>query len=167
MGLALRSWARGWSVGVVQFVKSGRWPTGEKAALLALGRLHEQTGEGAPVRWYQAGLGRAAQRRPCTHGAGDARRVAQRGWDLCKDLLGRQAHDVLVLDELTYPIRRGWIGLDDVVATLASRPGHQHVVVTGRGCPDPLLEAADLVTRMDKVRHPFDTGARGQRGIEW
>ena len=59
------------------------------------------------------------------------------------------------------------VDIEEVVATLQARPGVQHVVVTGRGCPPALLDAADLVTEMTKVRHPFDRGQKGQRGIEW
>jgi len=72
-----------------------------------------------------------------------------------------------VLDEFTYPLKWGWVDVDDVIATLASRPGTQHVVITGRDAPQPLLDAADLVTEMTKVRHPMDIGRKGQKGIEW
>ena len=61
----------------------------------------------------------------------------------------------------------GWIDVDDVVRTLAERPGSQHVVITGRYAPQALLDAADLVTEMTKVKHPMDAGRKGQPGIEW
>jgi len=72
-----------------------------------------------------------------------------------------------VLDEFTYPMKWGWVDVDDVVATLADRPGTQHVVITGRDAASALLEAADLVTEMTKVKHPMDAGRKGQQGIEW
>ncbi len=72
-----------------------------------------------------------------------------------------------MLDEFTYPMKWGWVDVDDVVATLRDRPGHQHVVITGRDAPPALVEAADLVTEMTKVKHPMDAGQKGQRGIEW
>ena len=72
-----------------------------------------------------------------------------------------------MLDEFTYPLNWGWIDVAEVVDTLANRPGHQHVVITGRNAPAPLVEAADLVAEMTKVKHPMDTGAKGQKGIEW
>ncbi len=72
-----------------------------------------------------------------------------------------------MLDEFTYPLKWGWVDVDDVIATLTARPGTQHVVITGRDAPQPLLDAADLVTEMTKVKHPMDAGRKGQRGIEW
>jgi cob(I)alamin adenosyltransferase len=72
-----------------------------------------------------------------------------------------------VLDEFTYPMKWGWVDTADVVATLADRPGHQHVVITGRDADPRLVEAADLVVAMTKVKHPMDAGQKGQKGIEW
>lgn len=167
MGLALRGWAQGWSIGVVQFIKSGKWPMGERAALLALGRLHEQTGQGGPVHWYQAGAGWTWSRPSTGDRMADAATLAADGWARAAQLLAEETHDLLILDELTYPMRRGWVDADAVAAALTARPGRQHVVVTGRGCPEQVREVADLVTEMGKVRHPYDAGVRGQRGIEW
>ena len=79
----------------------------------------------------------------------------------------QQRHDFYVLDEFTYPLKWGWVDVDDVIATLAARPGTQHVVITGRDAPQRLLDAADLVTEMTKVKHPMDAGRKGQKGIEW
>lgn len=167
MGLALRGWARGWSVGVVQFVKSGKWQPGERAALLALGRVHEESGEGGPVSWYQAGTGWTWSRPSTGDRAQEAVAAARDGWATAARLLAREVHDLLILDEITYPLRRQWLDIREVVDALATRPGHQHVVLTGRGAPAPLLAVADLVTDMTKVTHPYDAGIRGQRGIEW
>ena len=72
-----------------------------------------------------------------------------------------------MLDEFTYPLKWGWVDVDEVIATLAARPGTQHVVITGRDAPQQLLDAADLVTEMTKVKHPMDAGRKGQKGIEW
>ena len=72
-----------------------------------------------------------------------------------------------MLDEFAYPIKWGWVDLDDVLATLAGRPGTQHVVITGRDADPRLVEAADLVVSMTKVKHPMDVGQKGQAGIEW
>jgi cob(I)alamin adenosyltransferase len=72
-----------------------------------------------------------------------------------------------VLDEFTYPISWGWVDIDDVVQTLTDRPGHQHVLITGRQADAKLISAAQLVTEMTKIKHPFDDGQKGQRGIEW
>ena len=72
-----------------------------------------------------------------------------------------------VLDEFTYPLKWGWIQVSDVVDTLTMRPGHQHVVITGRDAHPDLIGAADLVVEMTKIKHPMDAGQKGQRGIEW
>ena len=66
-----------------------------------------------------------------------------------------------------YPINWGWVDIADVAETLAARPGHQHVVITGRKADPRLIDIADLVTEMKKVKHPMDAGQKGQRGIEW
>ena len=81
--------------------------------------------------------------------------------------LAAEAHRFYVLDEFTYPVTWGWVDVDDVVRTLVGRPGSQHVVVTGRDAHPRLVEAADLVVEMTKVKHPMDAGQKGQRGIEW
>lgn len=93
--------------------------------------------------------------------------AAAEGWTEIKRRLGAQSHDLYVLDEFTYPLTWGWIDVDDVVETLTSRPGRQHVVITGRRAHPRLTEIADLVTEMGKVKHPMDAGQKGQRGIEW
>lgn len=72
-----------------------------------------------------------------------------------------------MLDEFTYPIKWGWVDVDDVIETLRGRPGTQHVVITGRDAHPRLVEHADLVTEMTKVKHPMDVGQKGQKGIEW
>jgi cob(I)alamin adenosyltransferase len=163
-GLALRGWNQGWGIGVYQFVKSAKWRVGEEAAFRALGRLHEQTGEGGEVAWHKMGEGWSWIQRgdPEDHAAN-----AREGWAQIKRDLAAERFGLYVLDEFTYPMKWGWIDVADVVATLAERPGHQHVVITGRDAHPDLIEAADLVVEMTKVKHPMDAGQKGQRGIEW
>jgi cob(I)alamin adenosyltransferase len=164
-GLALRGWNQGWSIGVFQFVKSAKWRIGEQAVLERLGRLHDEAGEGGPVEWHKMGSGWSWSRKQGQED--DHQAAAAEGWQEIKRRLAAQTHDLLILDEFTYPINWGWVDIDDVVATLTSRPGFQHVVVTGRRADPKLTEAADLVTEMVKVKHPMDAGQKGQRGIEW
>ncbi|MDT0444285.1 cob(I)yrinic acid a,c-diamide adenosyltransferase [Streptomyces johnsoniae] len=164
-GLALRGWNQGWRIGVFQFVKSAKWRVGEQDVLERLGRLHAETGEGGPVEWHRMGAGWSWARK--RGDAADHAAAAAEGWAEIKRRLAAETHDLLVLDEFTYPMAWGWVDVDDVVRTLAGRPGHQHVVITGRRADPRLVEAADLVTDMTKVRHPMDTGQKGQRGIEW
>jgi cob(I)alamin adenosyltransferase len=164
-GLALRGWNQGFDIGVFQFVKSAKWRIGEQTVLERLGRLHEETGEGGPVAWHKMGSGWSWSRKDGTEE--DHAAAAAEGWAEIKRRLAAETHDLYLLDEFTYPIDWGWVDVEDVVETLATRPGHQHVVVTGRRAHPLLVESADLVTEMTKVKHPMDAGQKGQRGIEW
>jgi cob(I)alamin adenosyltransferase len=164
-GLALRAWNQGWPIVVYQFVKSAKWKTGEESALRALALVHEQTGEGAPVTWHKMGEGWSWIARPGT--ADDHAANAREGWEQVKRDLAAQVYGFYVLDEFTYPIKWGWVDADDVVTALTARPGHQHVVITGRDADPRLVAAADLVVQMTKIKHPMDAGQKGQKGIEW
>jgi cob(I)alamin adenosyltransferase len=163
-GLALRGWNQGWSIGVFQFVKSAKWKVGEEAAFRALGEVHERTGAGGAVAWHKMGEGWSwIQRGAEEDHAADARE----GWAQIKRDLAAEKYGLYVLDEFTYPMKWGWVDVDDVVDTLGHRPGYQHVIITGRDADPRLTEAADLVTLMTKIKHPMDAGQKGQRGIEW
>ncbi len=164
-GLALRGWNQGWNIGVFQFVKSAKWRIGEQEVLERLGALHRDTGEGGPVEWHKMGSGWSWSRKQ-GHPE-DHEEAAREGWKEVARRLSAQTHDLLILDEFTYPMTWGWVDVDEVVATLVERPGCQHVVITGRDADPRLLDIADLVTNMTKVKHPMDAGQKGQRGIEW
>jgi len=164
-GMALRAWNQGWPIGVFQFVKSAKWRVGEEEAFRALGRVHEQTGEGAPVAWHKMGSGWSWIQRAGTEP--DHAADAREGWAQITRDLAAQSYGCYVLDEFTYPIKWGWLDVDEVVSTLTARPGQQHVIITGRDAHPALVEAADLVVEMTKVKHPMDAGQKGQRGIEW
>ncbi len=152
-GMLMRSWARGYRCGVFQFVKSGKWKVGEARAAAELGGIDwEKMGDG--WTWISRDLEESADR-------------ARAGWEGVKRFIADERYEFLLLDELTYPIKYGWVDEADVVATLRDRPGFQHVVVTGRDAPPALLEAADLVSEVVKVKHPMDQGVRAQQGIEW
>lgn len=164
-GLALRGWNQGFDIGVFQFVKSAKWRIGEQTVLERLGELHDQTGEGGPVSWHKMGSGWSWSRK--AGGEEDHAADAAEGWAEIKRRIANEQHDLLLLDEFTYPMKWGWVDVDDVVTTLRERPGRQHVVITGRSADQRLIDAADLVTEMHKVKHPMDAGQKGQRGIEW
>ena len=153
-GLALRGWNQGWSIAVFQFVKSAKWRLGEQTAFEQLG-----------IEWHKMGSGWSWSRKQGDEE--DHAAAAAEGWAEIKRRIAAQEHDLLLLDEFTYPVNWGWVDVDDVVETLANRPGHQHVVVTGRRADPKLVEVADLVTEMTKVKHPMDVGQKGQKGIEW
>lgn len=164
-GLALRGWNQGFNIGVFQFVKSAKWRVGEQTVLERLGALHAETGEGGPVQWHKMGSGWSWSRK--AGGVEDHAGDAAEGWAQIKERLAAQTHDLYILDEFTYPMGWGWVDVDDVVETLSNRPGHQHVVITGRRADPRLIEVADLVTEMGNIKHPMDAGQKGQRGIEW
>jgi cob(I)alamin adenosyltransferase len=160
-GLALRAWNQGWSIGVFQFVKSAKWKVGEENALRTLGA----SGAGGTVDWHKMGEGWSWTRKAGTDE--DHAANALEGWEQIKRDLAAETYRFYVLDEFTYPMKWGWVDVEDVVQTLRDRPGQQHVVITGRDADPRLIEAADLVVEMTKVKHPMDEGQKGQRGIEW
>ena len=153
-GLALRGWNQGWDIAVFQFVKSAKWRLGEQTAFEKLG-----------IEWHKMGSGWSWSRKAGSEE--DHAAAAAEGWAEIKRRIAEERHDLYLLDEFTYPINWGWVDVDDVVETLTSRPGRQHVVITGRRADPKLIEAADLVTEMTNVKHPMDAGQKGQRGIEW
>ena len=164
-GMALRAWNQGWSIGVFQFVKSAKWKVGEEEAFRALGRVHEETGQGGPVEWHKMGEGWSWARKQGSEA--DHAAAAAEGWAEIRRRIEAQAHGFYVLDEFTYPMKWGWVDVAEVVEVLAAREGRQHVVITGRDAAPALVEAADLVLETTKVKHPMDDGQKGQRGIEW
>ena len=95
--------------------------------------------------------------------AGGHEEQAAEGWAQIKRDLAAQTYRLYVLDEFTYPMTWGWVDVDEVVGVLAARPGQQHVVITGRDADPRLIEAADLVTEMTKVKHPMDAGQKARK----
>jgi cob(I)alamin adenosyltransferase len=158
-GLMLRAWAQGWPVGVYQFVKSGKWRVGEHAAATALA----ESGKGGTIDWFKMGDGWTWTSRDLEGSA----ELAREGWAEVKRRIADETYRLLLLDEFTYPMHFGWVDTAEVVEVLRNRPGFQHVVVTGRYAPPELVEAADLVSEVAKVKHPYEQGIRGQKGIEW
>ena len=166
-GLALRAWNAGWPIGVFQFVKSAKWKIGEEPVFKTLGALHEETGQGAPVAWHKMGEGWSWIQRDLHSDPEMQAENARAGWEQIKRDLAAETYRLYLLDEFTYPMKWGWVDVDEVVSVLRDRPGTQHVIVTGRDAAPALVDYADLVTEMTKVKHPMDQGRKGQRGIEW
>jgi cob(I)alamin adenosyltransferase len=156
-GMVLRAWARGYRVGVYQFMKSGRWKVGEEKAARALGAI------GPGIVWEKMGDGWTWTSRDLEQSAD----LAREGWEEVRRRIADATYDLLVLDEFTYPLTFGWVPVGEVVEVLANRPGFQHIVVTGRAAPQEIIDIADLVTEMRKLKHPYDRGIKAQRGIEW
>ena len=142
-----------------QFVKSAKWRVGEERALRLLG----ETGQGGTVSWHKMGEGWSWIQRDIDSQAA----LAAEGWAQISRDLAAQTYRLYVLDEFTYPMKWGWVDVEEVVKVLAARPGDQHVVITGRNADARLIGCADLVTEMTKVKHPMDAGQKGQKGIEW
>jgi len=152
-GVMLRGWARGYRIGVYQFLKDEKWKVGEQKAAESLGNID----------WFKMGDGWTWMSRDLEGSA----ELAREGWEEVKRRIRDETYDMLLLDEFTYPMKFGWVETAEVVEVLGSRPGFQHVIVTGRDAPAALVEVADLVSEVRKVKHPFDEGYRGQKGIEW
>jgi cob(I)alamin adenosyltransferase len=151
-GVVLRAVARGWRVSVVQFVKSGRWKVGEEQVCRRLGVDWARTGDG--FTWLTDDLERS-------------RALAGAAWELARETIAGGEHRLVVLDEVTYPMNWGWIPIPDVVAALRHRPEPVNVIATGRDAPPELIEVADTVTEMTKVRHAYDRGVRAKRGLDF
>jgi cob(I)alamin adenosyltransferase len=151
-GVMLRSLARGWRVAVIQFIKSDRWKVGEEKIARELGVDWLKGGDG--FTWESADLDQSRGR-------------AIAAWALAKATIEAGEHKLVILDELTYPINYGWIDGDEVAATIGDRPEHVSIVATGRDAPTALVEVADTVTEMVKVRHAYDRGVRARRGIDY
>ena len=151
-GVMSRGWARGWDVGVVQFVKGGQWKTGERKLADHLGISWDTLGDG--FTWESTDLERTAE-------------LGRAAWDVAAAKLADGAHDLLILDELTYVMKYGWVPVADVVDTVRDRDPKVNVVITGRNAPDELIEIADTVTEMRKVKHAMDAGIKARKGIEY
>jgi cob(I)alamin adenosyltransferase len=152
LGLLLRAWGRGMRVAMFQFIKSktGRW--GENRAAAQLGFSMTPLGDG--FTWDSKDI---------EHD----RALARQGWATCAEAILADEHDVIVLDELTYCLKFGWLTQEEVLDVLRRRPPAMHVVITGRDAPAWLVEYADLVTEMTAVKHPYLSGIRAQPGVEF
>ena len=152
-GVVLRAVARDWRVAVVQFLKSGKWHVGEeKVAKERLG-----------VEWHAIGDGFTWESEDLT----EDQAVAQEAWRVAREIIEAGEHKLVVLDEITYPMNWGWISTDEVVEVLRNRPPAVNVLLTGRDAPAALVEVADTVTEMRKVKHAYDTGVLAKKGIDY
>jgi cob(I)alamin adenosyltransferase len=152
MGVMLRAVSAGWKVAVVQFVKSGKWRSGEEAAGRSLG-----------VDWWSLGDGFTWDSKDMDR----SEAVAREAWRSAAELIGRGEHRLVILDEITYPMNWGWIDTAEVVETIRSRPEDVSIVATGRDAPVELRAIADTVTEMVSEKHAFDDGITAMRGIEF
>jgi cob(I)alamin adenosyltransferase len=152
-GLMLRALGRGFRIGVVQFGK-GAWETGERKAIAAFGDQ---------VSWHTLGEGFTWETQDRARDVA----AAERAWAKAKELMADPSIRLVILDELNIALRYDHLPIADVVATLQVRRPDLHVVVTGRNAKPELIEAADLVTEMNLVKHHFSAGVKAQEGIEF
>ena len=152
-GMVCRAIGHGMKVGVVQFIK-GKWQTGERKVLEAFPDQVVINTMGEGFTWDTQDLERDIA-------------AARNAWNMAKDLMADPDIKMLLLDELNIVLRYDYLPLDEVVETLTNRPDDLHVIVTGRNAKDPLIEAADLVTEMTMIKHPFRSGFKAQAGIEF
>jgi cob(I)alamin adenosyltransferase len=151
-GTLMRAVARDWSVCVIQFMKSGKWRVGEESIARQLGVEWWTIGDG--FTWESDDLDRSAA-------------IAREAWVAADEALSSGRYDLVVLDEVTYPVNYGWIEPEPVWAAIRGRAERTNVICTGRNAPAPLVDLADTVTEMRKVKHAYEAGIRGRRGIDF
>ena len=151
-GVMGRGWARGWRVGGVQFVKSGKWQTGERKLADHLGIEWHTLGDG--FTWESTDLDETAAK-------------GRHAWTVAREKLASGDFDLMILDEVTYAVKYGWVPVEEVVDGVRGRAPRTNVVITGRDAPEELVEVADTVTEMRKVKHAYDQGIKAKKGIEY
>jgi len=152
LGVVLRAWGRDMRVIIIQFVKTRTSNYGENRAAKKLGIEMIPMGEG--FTWLSKDIEKD-------------KATAREAWELARQKICSGEYDLVLLDELTYPLTYGWIPVEEVIDVLRQRPEGQHVIITGRDAPEELIDYADLVTEMREIKHPFQKGLKAQPGIEF
>lgn len=151
-GVIMRAVARDWRVCVIQFIKSGKWKVGEEKVARQLGVDWLKGGDG--FTWESPDLDQSRGR-------------AAAAWQLAAAAIAGAEYRLVVLDEITYPMNWNWIDGDAVIEAIRTRPDRVNVIATGRDAPEALIDIADTVTEMVKVRHAYDRGIRARRGLDF
>lgn len=151
LGSLMRAYGRGFKVIMLQFIKKKGAKFGEHIAAEKLGIEIIPLGDG--FTWKSRDLEKD-------------RKLALECWDICRDKILNGDYDMIALDEITYPIKFGWLSVDEILTVIEQRPKWMHIIITGRDADEKLIEAADLVTEMLAVKHHFNDGIRQQPGIE-
>ncbi|SFD17243.1 cob(I)alamin adenosyltransferase [Thiohalospira halophila DSM 15071] len=150
-GMVARALGHGQRVGIVQFIK-GQFATGEEAFFRQFDNVtYHVMGEG--YTWETQDRSRDVE-------------MAEAAWAQARALLQDETIDLVLLDELNIALKKDFLDLPTVLEDLANRPPMQHVVITGRGAPQDLIEIADTVTDMRKEKHAFEAGVKAQKGVE-
>lgn len=151
-GTVLRAVAREWPTAVVQFLKDGNWNTGEEKVCRTLG-----------VQWFSAGDGFSWE----SEDLDESRAKAVAAWHFSAELIAAGDHRLIVLDEISYAMSWGWVDPVEVASALRDRPSDTSVFLTGREMAQEVIDVADTVTEMVKVKHAFDGGIRARKGIDF
>jgi cob(I)alamin adenosyltransferase len=155
LGMVFRHIGHGWPVGVVQFIKSPSWDTGEAKLLAKFPELVTLHIMGEGFTWETQDRARDVA-------------AAEAAWERAKELIRDDRNRLVLLDELNIVLRYDYLALDDVLTFLRDeKPADKHVIITGRNAQPALIEMADLVTDMTLVKHPFRQGVKAQKGIEF
>ncbi|MBB5701667.1 cob(I)alamin adenosyltransferase [Ochrobactrum daejeonense] len=152
-GMVFRALGHGMKVGVVQFVK-GSWDTGERWVLEKFPEQVTISALGEGFTWETQDRARDIE-------------MARGAWEQAKAMILDESYDMVLCDELNIVLRYDYLPVEEIIAVLKAKPEMKHVIITGRNAKDELIEAADLVTEMEMIKHPFRSGVKAQKGIEF
>jgi cob(I)alamin adenosyltransferase len=152
LGILTRAWGRGMRVCMLQFIKERDAHFGEERAARKMDVEIIPLGGG--FTWMSENIE-------------EDRALAREGWALCRAKIESGDYDIVILDEITYCFKFGWLALDDVLAVLRARAPRMHIILTGRDAPPALIDFADLVTEMREIKHPYHEGVKAQQGLEF
>ena len=151
-GTVLRAIGHGQQAGIVQFIKGSKWECGEMNILKQFPVKHHVMGTGFTWETQSTETDKAA---------------AKVAWQKSKEMLSDESLDIVLLDEMTYMVKYGYIELDEIIEALNNRPKMQHVLITGRACHRLLIELADTVSEVQPIKHAFKAGVKAQKGLDW
>lgn len=152
-GMVFRALGHGMKIGVVQFVK-GSWDTGERWVLEKFPEQVTISALGEGFTWETQDRTRDIA-------------MARGAWEKAKAMILDESYDMVLCDELNIVLRYDYLPVEEVIEVLRAKPKMKHVIITGRNAKDELIEAADLVTEMEMIKHPFRSGVKAQKGIEF
>ncbi|MFC2051598.1 cob(I)yrinic acid a,c-diamide adenosyltransferase [Chloroflexota bacterium] len=152
LGLLLRAWGHNMRVVMLQFIKSSTSDYGEHCAARRIGIEILARGAGFALRGKNMDTNK---------------RLAIELWSLAKEKINSGAYHMVILDEFTYPLRYGWLSVEEVIDVLRQRPEEVHVVITGRDAPQELIDFADVVSDIREVKHHLRKGIKAQAGVEF
>lgn len=153
-GMGVRALGTGYKVAMVQFIK-GKWKSGEvEAAKKYFPESFKILPMGEGFTWE-------------TQNFEEDVKKAEKAWEQCIQFLHDAEHDLVIFDEINYVLKYNFLKVEDIISELKKKPEMKHVVLTGGGAPEALIEIADLVTEMKCIKHPYEKGIQAQKGIEF